>query len=235
MSFLIAFALLIPNQLRSQGLCKPDTSLHKAGYKPAALPSVKTDSQYNESISVLVKRDTFKMVGSVKVPVKIDSVKATDVIGLPSGYSYECQHPGCVFLWDTVRCVRIFGSTHESGVFPIKIAIIGYAKLGSTTIAQRDTIRDFTLVVNGPAATAALWRTGEIWNLFPQPADHSVSLYCRDMDGRQFFIRDCSGRQVAATISGAKGVYRIDTQNLPDGVYVVSDGTFSRKFVISHN
>jgi len=222
-------------ELKAQ-ICKADTSLHKPGYKPEKLPNVKVDSNYNESISILVKRDTFKMVGAVKLNVKIDSVKATSVIGLPTGYNYECQHPSCVYLWDTVRCVRIFGSTNKSGIYPLKIPIIGYAKIGSSSLVQKDTIRDFTLIVDGdPARNVRIEKIKE-WIVYPIPANHTISIYC-DANSTHFVfeILNLNGVRQNILFQRINETYVASIAQLAPGVYFISGGNKIKKLIVEDN
>lgn len=217
-------------------ICTPDTSLRKAGYKPAALPVVKQDSQYNESITVLVKRDTYRMVGATKINVKIDSVKATSVIGLPSGYSYKCQHPRCVFLWDTVRCVTIFGKTSQSGTFPILIPVIGYAKIGSSSLIQSDTIRDFTLIVEGDPASVHQAIRLQGWTVKPMPVQDVIKIYSEKHEpANAWKLYTPTGKELPVKFEGNNGIYTATTQNLSAGIYLIGNGNVFQKIIISAN
>lgn len=220
----------------SAQLCTPDTSLHKAGYRPAKLPVVKADSQYNESLSVLVKRDTFRMVGPTKVNVKIDSVKATSVLGLPVGYNYECQHPRCVFLWDTVKCVRIFGKTSIGGTYPILIPVIGYAKIGSSSFTQKDTIREFTLIVEGGLSglNNAIKLNG--WMANPNPAKESIQIYSEHHYAKNDWkLIDACGKEINILFDGENGIYSANIAGLLPGIYFIRNGNQVKKIIVSGN
>ena len=110
--------------------CTPDNSLTKPGFLPAVLPSAVVNTPYNQGISVLVFRDTNTIIFGSKVPVKIDSIKVLKINGLPPGMNYKCQHPRCVFLWDTVRCISFYGTPTQSGSYPLKIHVRAFGVAG---------------------------------------------------------------------------------------------------------
>jgi hypothetical protein len=236
--FIIIFILstLIGSMQKLEGqICKPDTSLHRPGYKPVQLPHVKADSMYNLSISILVKRDTFKLVGSTKINVKIDSVRATSVIGLPAGYFYECQNPRCVFLWDTVRCVRIYGSSGVPGIYPILIPVVGYAKISSSSFIQKDTIRDFILVVEGGPAGLSYLKKNQTWCVYPNPAKNEMNIYSKtNVKPSDLKICNLTGQIFNIEFKLKSGVYSADITHLPTGYYWIFNGAEAKKIFVEN-
>ncbi|MBL7812073.1 MAG: T9SS type A sorting domain-containing protein [Bacteroidetes bacterium] len=208
-------------------ICTPDTSLKTPGYKPAALDRQQEGVAFEQIISVLSVRDTFRMVGTVKIPVKVDSIKVTGVVGLPAGVSYQCLHPRCIFVWDTVRCIRIYGTVAQAGVYPLKIAALGYAKLGSTPITQGDTIRQFILNVDGTAAWLQPVVPGE-WSLYPVPSSDKLFVTGLSSLPRCF---SAQGKEVFPSASIRQNVITLGLDNLPSGIYWITDGKTTKKFI----
>src|SRR5438046_195158 len=83
--------------------CVPDTSIthNDPGVYPDSatnLPHAIVGIPYSTVIQLKVLTDTTTMIGPITVPVTIDSIIATNVSGLPAGYTYNCTPSTCVFL-----------------------------------------------------------------------------------------------------------------------------------------
>ena len=212
--------------------CTPDFALKKSGFLPAVLPAASANTFYNQGVSVLTFRDTYRMVGIIKVPIQVDSIKVTGIAGLPSGFSYRCQHPRCVYLWDTVRCISIYGTATKTGTYPLKIYLKAFAKLaGSTAITQNDSISSYTLdVVDNTSGKVEI--TGKGFSLFPNPADNKLTIVDQNPT-ENWYITDLSGRKINAKpyVSGNQHIC-FETVALAQGVYIATDGNRSARFVI---
>lgn len=113
------FSFLIPavfaiGQVQAQ--CMPDTTVKSSGYQPDTLKHAKTWEPYSQVITVLTPRDTTVNFGGSNISVKVDSIVATNVLGLPPGFSYTCMKPGCAFVWNEPRCVELHGTTNQAGI-----------------------------------------------------------------------------------------------------------------------
>jgi hypothetical protein len=214
-------------------ICIPDTSLKIPGLKPSTLPDAIEGKPYNESVSVLMFRDTYRIIFGSKVPIKIDSVKVTGVSGLPSGISHQCQYSSCVFLWDTVRCLRISGTASKAGVYPITIYVRAFGKLaGTTPLTQNDSIKTFTLNVNSQTASNGLIEAG-VYRLYPNPANQYVTLTGLNVAAKQWFVTDITGRFYNINVvESNRNAVSLSTLNLPVGVYNLSDGESRIRFVL---
>lgn len=219
----------------SAQICTPDKTLTVPGLKPATLPDAIEGKAYNESVSVLMFRDTYRIVFGVKVPVKIDSVKVTGIAGFPAGINYTCQYPSCVFLWDTVRCLRIAGTATKAGVYPITIYVRAFGKLnGLTAITQNDSIKTFTLNVNSQSASIERTETGQ-YRLFPNPADQVLTIAGMEAASDNWIITDLTGRQYPVeAIENSRHAVMFSTQNLPAGIFHISNGKSRIRFVLQH-
>lgn len=230
--FLIVSTVLASRATMAQ-ICTPDTSLKVSGFLPAQLPDAELDSFYNESISVLTFRDTFQQIGQLKLPVRVDSIKVTKITGLPPGISYKCQHPRCVYLWDTVRCVSIFGTPTKTGTFPIKIYVRAFAKLnGSASIQQNDSISRFTMTVNGLTAGIKPDSKYNGFSVHPNPAKTNIFIRGAVATSSGWKITDLSGRNTfVPQINHADS--SIDIKNLKPGMYIISNGKSYQYFIKS--
>lgn len=212
--------------------CIPDKSLTRSGFLPATLPPAVVNAPYNEGISVLTFRDTNTTVLGQKVPVRIDSIKVLRINGLPAGMNFKCQHPRCVFLWDTVRCISFYGTPSREGSFPLKIYIRAFAKVGGiTSTTQDDSIRSYTLeVVN---SSASVWQpVSASFRVSPNPSSDVVEIEDSRADAN-WYLTDLSGRKVAFTIMD-KTPYRvrISVAMLNSGIYILTDGQRKTKLLV---
>jgi len=105
--------------LMAQAQCTPDVSYTSAGYYPDSLPIALVDTPY---LGVIDVRTPPKDIAS---PAILDSVVIDSVTGLPSGFSYACSAPGCIFLPDTNECIAITGTADSSqlGIYPLTVYI----------------------------------------------------------------------------------------------------------------
>lgn len=228
---IILTAVIIIGAMRAGAqTCTPDTSLKVAGFLPAVLPAATAGEFYNEGISVLTFRDTYRMVGTLKIPVKLDSIRVTGIAGLPAGISYKCQHPRCIYLWDTVRCVSLYGTPSQSGSFPIKIYIRAFGKLGgATSITQNDSISRFTMQVNGGTVTLTNTEMFE-YKVFPVPAGDELFISGPNAAELTWTLTDISGREIPVRISAGYGVSVMDLSSVKAGIYIIRSGDIAIKF-----
>lgn len=212
--------------------CIPDKSLTKAGFLPATLPPAVVNTPYNQGISVLTFRDTSAIVFGQKLPVKVDSIKVLRIGGLPSGIKYKCQHPRCVFLWDTVRCISFYGITGIVGSYPLKIYVRASVVAGGfLKQTQDDSISSYTLeVVN---RTTSLWQpVSSSFRVSPNPGNDIVEIE-DSHTGANWFITELSGRKVAFNvIDKTPNSMRFSVAELKSGIYVVTDGQRKTKLLV---
>jgi hypothetical protein len=144
------------NEVKGQ-ICTPDANLKAPGFLPLVLPDAQKDVPYSQAITVLAFKDTSVKQGNLTLKVYIDSMKITGITGLPNGMSYNCLNARCVFTPAALSCVKLSGTPNESGIFPLKIAILAYAKVsGVLPTTQKDTIESFVLNVSGSASSISL-------------------------------------------------------------------------------
>lgn len=230
-NFFFATAFICAMTLNAQS-CMPDSSLKKPGFSPAALTKAVVNTYYNEGISVLTVRDTFTTALGPKWPVKIDSIKVLNVGGLPPGMSYKCQHPRCVFLWDTVRCISFYGTPAVSGSYPLKIYVRAFVKIGGFTPQTKDdSISSYTLEIAGNPAS--VWQSASAsFQVYPNPGNDFVEIKDSHADAT-WCITDLSGRSVVSNVIN-KTPYsvRFSVTSLKSGIYILTDGQRKTKLLV---
>lgn len=215
--------------------CLPDTTIKSPGYYPNSLPKGLADSFYSQTISVLSVRDTTISIGPAKVKVKVDSIKASGVIGLPNGFNYQCSHPRCVFVWDEVRCVKISGKTSMGGIYPIKIPVLAYGKLGTTPLTQPDTVKNFFIEISGGLSQIFSLNAVE-FKIFPNPGAAEIQVISNTIiEPKDVAVYDALGKKQYVEILQNSVGLNMNTKELPNGIYMIKCGNQSQKMMIQHN
>jgi hypothetical protein len=217
----LSLALIVAVAGSASGQCIPDATLISPGYRPDTLEHAKVNVPYSQTISVRTPRDTSMVVAGQNVTARVDSIKATSVTGLPPGLTYKCQNPRCVFLWDTTRCVEIYGTPTNGGVYPITINVTYYAKVSGFSVAHKDSIKRFTITVDG-STTAVLDNSKPNVFAFPNPV--SAKLYISGASAtcaKKIQIFDLKGALQAVRIYAENGLWIAEMGALTPGVYLL--------------
>jgi len=214
------------NQTYAQ-ICTPDPNLVAPGFLPAVLPDAQKDVAYSQAISVLAFKDTTVKQGSLTVKVYIDSMKIMSISGLPNGMSYTCLNPNCTFTPAAASCVKLSGTPNQAGMFPLKIAILAYAKVsGVLPTTQKDTIKSFYMNVSGTNAIETFNIRKVV--LKPNPANQHVFVG----SAIEPIIYNALGqKQTVGTKNEIYG-FTLNIQSLTPGIYTVKCGTHSAKLVV---
>jgi len=214
------------NDVQGQ-ICTPDANLKAPGFLPLVLPDAQKDVPYSQAITVLAFKDTSVKQGNLTVKVYIDSMKITGISGLPNGMAYNCLSPTCVFTPAALSCVKLSGTPNESGIFPLKIAILAYAKVsGVLPTTQKDTIKSFVLNVSGSASTLTLSK--KELSITPNPASQSAFV---NSEIEPIVFNSLGQKQSIAALKQVFG-YTLNIQNLLPGIYTVKCGLKSVKLIV---
>lgn len=217
--------------------CIPDTSLKKPGYKPDSLPPAIINIAYKQTITVQSFKDTYRMIGSVKIPVTIDSIIVTSIKNLPAGITYKCLHPKCRFLPLINSCVELSGTPQQPGIYPIKIMITAYAKLnGTTAINQKDSITKFRMIVNGTANTKLQSVSpDEQLVVYPNPASGRLHVFAGwNTHASQIAIYNTTGKNtMLKPVSTVNNTLIYNIEGLPQGIYFLKSSNRVIKFIKS--
>lgn len=214
------------NEVEGQ-ICTPDAKLTAPGFLPLVLPDAQVNVPYSEAITVLAFKDTTVKQGNLTLKVYIDSMKITGINGLPNGMSYNCLSPTCVFTPSALSCVKLSGTPNQSGIFPLKIAILAYAKVsGVLPTTQKDTIESFVLNVNGSASTISLYK--KALSITPNPASQTAFV---NSEIEPLIYNSLGQLQTISALKQELG-YSLNLQNLLPGIYTVKCGLKSVKLIV---
>jgi len=115
----------------------------------------------------------------------------------------------------------------------LKMAVMIYAKIGGAIPYNRaDTLRTFSIKVNGMNGTAALDRTAQ-FSISPNPVENQLHVYvAQDSHPSIISITDAMGRVLQVEHrESEENVVSINTSNLLPGVYFCSNGLISKRFI----
>ena len=231
---ILAFGIFSAFAAQAQ-ICVSDTTLKAPGYKPDSLPAAQVGVMYSQSITVRPIRDTTTVIGGNTFNVTIDSVRVKNVIGMPAGFSYQCLNPNCTFISAQNSCVLLSGTANQAGIYPIKIAVLGYARIsGSIKVQQPDTITRFSIVVTGTSGVAVL-DNPHILRAFPNPATDQLQVTGMGRELPAF--SDMKGMAIVLPQIGDSGandenrVLSYDLQALSPGLYLIKTSAGALRFL----
>ena len=224
---MVVVGFYFSNQIAAQ--CVPDTAIKVPGFYPAAFPEADVDKPYSATNTILSIKDTV-VFGQAVI---IDSTVLRGVIGLPPGISYQCLNNKCVFFPSIPSCVEFSGTPTQAGTFPLKMAIMIYAKIGGALPYNRaDTIRNFSIKVNGMNGLSEL-ELSTVLSVMPNPVTDQLHV-ASGIQGGDFSpsILDAMGRKVEISeIKKAENGCVMDVHALMPGIYFVTDGVNTKRFI----
>ena len=93
----IVFTLGIFITLCTNSQCTPDSSITSLGIFPKTLNSGCVNSFYDQTLTVVIPRDTTLTLTSppITINVALDSARILAVNNLPSGLTYSCYSSSC--------------------------------------------------------------------------------------------------------------------------------------------
>lgn len=215
-----------------QGLlaqCTPDQLLPYNGIFPAVLNPANVDQPYAQVIQYKAPVDTTAPFGSTTVAVKIDSIRITNVLGLPPGMSYSCNNNACMVNGGEVGCLIITGTCSAPGGYPLKVivrtsarAIIAPPPVPGIPQVQVDTNERYGIFVNWSTGIANMYTPGKI-DLYPNPAKHTINLE-GDFTAQPamcsiYSINGTLVKEVALSNQMLK--HEVNIEGLPAGLYIV--------------
>jgi hypothetical protein len=165
--------------------------------------------------------------------VIIDSTVLKAVVGLPTGITYQCLTNNCVFLPSKPSCVNFSGTPTQAGNFPLKMAVMIYAKIGGAIPYNRsDTLRTFSIKVNGINSSEDLENNSQ-FSVSPNPVENELVVFLAPYSfSKSLWITDAMGRILMVESNNVEGEQiRINTSNLLPGVYFCSNGLISKRFI----
>lgn len=146
-TFVLIWALS-PHDVQGQA-CTPDPSFTNAGVYPATLPAACANVPYSVSITLVVPLDTIFQSPFGPVTVPIDSVVLSNVMGLPPGFTYQCEPATCAFPGGASYCILVSGTSTVADTFSIDIFTNTYLTvIGTPQIIPTNFTGYYDLIVN---------------------------------------------------------------------------------------
>lgn len=228
---LILFVTLLLGEIINAQPCTPDTNFPgKQGTLPEALERSIVNTPYSAVIQFKAPADTTATVGGQNIVVTVDSLRITQVIGLPAGYSYECHNANCMVLGGGVGCAKITGTPlpNQTGTYPLKVVVKLRGKFPLFGIPvqipeslQYDTNFRYSIVI-GYNTGLRQWQTSPPMVVYPNPANTEVNIELGSAIKEDGIIRimDLNGRVVRTEKLSAYQT-KIQTADLSKGMYML--------------
>lgn len=129
--------------------CIPDLGIHYLIYPDTStnLPPATATVAYTTTMLTAPPTDTVIQTNTVTV----DSVCLLGILGLPSGFIYQCNRPSCGWAGGTHGCIEISGTplVGDVGTHKIKLLTRYYLKIGGVfPLTYNDTVKGYKIVVN---------------------------------------------------------------------------------------
>ena len=187
----------------------------------------------------------------------VDSMSMVSTIGLPNGFSLDCNTPNCVYEGDVVGCANVYGTTNDpAGVYPITILVNVYTH-GSITVfgipiaietdlysalGDYEYIEGYNIVVNSTTGIQTFHQDDFVlFQNTPNPfAEYTnIQFNAPKSDNVVFEVVDMFGRSVyTETITATKGLNTYQfSHNLSIGIYMytINNGkeSISKRMIVA--
>jgi hypothetical protein len=206
-------SLMLLFKVFTNAQCTPDAAYTSPGIYPDSAtgfaPAV-IGQAYEQLITNVVPADTLVF----GFPIPIDSVVIDSVAGLPPGMSLACNPSNCTFLGGTTGCAIITGTSNVAGNYQLFFYLSAYA--GGSTVANPNVVDYYFIHVQDPNSGIDVIETAS-FQVTPNPFQVSFDVVGKskiemirlfNAQGQEMLQLECSDFQA-----------RIDTQELPSGVY----------------
>lgn len=239
-TFLIVTAILFANT-KSIAQCTPATTLNGYGIFPDTMATAHVNIAYQQIMQFESPIDTSIIYLGVTVQAKVDSIKITGVIGMPSGFTYQCNKPNCKVNGGEIGCVMISGTTTQAGLYPLNVILLtnGRAKVFGNWISQSqtDTNKHYSILVKSPTGIFEIIDHSKPLKVYPNPAQNKLFIDARSVSDAKAIVKifDINGKLVKAEQIDVYNNPSIEIGTLNAGIYFaeINDGSksFRAKFI----
>ncbi|MFY0643940.1 MAG: T9SS type A sorting domain-containing protein [Bacteroidia bacterium] len=229
----VIFIILFLSMGLSAQNCTPDQNITEPGIYPASIDTAIVGSAYEHVLQILAIRDTSVTIANQTVSATVDSIVLHDVLGMPNSFSFSCEPSSCAFTYQAVGCIKFSGqpTSVEEGEHPLELIITTYAKLGVTPFPVKDTLRNFTLVVQDSNLSNITELAQQAVQLYPNPiAESPLKVYSR-FACTQWTIYNEQGQMVDSEKPDHPSTFDINMDHLVKGVYYIHFNTSGGSFV----
>jgi len=226
----LAFALAITGlTFDASAQCTPDPQYTAAGVYPdsaTGLPTAVAGVAYSEVMTIVVPVDT--VLPPVPIPVAVDSIVITDVMGLPNGFTYTCAVPNCAFPGGQSNCLVLEGNPvlADTGSYPLTVVLAGYA--AGTGIPIPGTVDFYTLNIDATVGYGNVeLEQFSLRQNYPNPVTENSSIrFNAPVNGNyQFEVIDMLGKTIesrSVIAQAGSNVIRVNANDYGKGVYMYS-------------
>ena len=171
----------------AQAQCTPDSQFTLPGIYPDSATGLSTaivGQAYNEVITIIAPLDTTGSVGTITVPVIVQTIELTNVTGLPASFSYDCANSNCTFSGGATSCAVLSSSSptiSEIGSHQIifnTTTTVTVPSLGNITQTQDDIIDYYYINVSNATSVINQFNnfTFELKDIFPNPLNNNAKI-----------------------------------------------------------
>ena len=156
---------------------------------------------------------------------EIQGFTVTSVDGLPSGYDYACNVSGCEYLGGENGCANVFGTTNETGSYPVTITVEGvisvvlFPGLPPTPVTQALSFGGYEIVVGSAGTIEGII---EPLTVVPNPATEKITINgLSAYENSSIAVMNIEGKVIAQKEHNNSGNADFDLTSLNKGVYFV--------------
>lgn len=230
---LLFFAATIFTVASVSAQCTPDPQYTTPGVYPdsaTGLSGACAGVAYDEVITIVVPVDTSTTIGGFPITVSFDSAVVTSFTGLPPGFTYSCLDlqnttsptDGCTYEGGTTGCMSIVGNPTlaDVGTYTLNIEVTVY--VGGVTSPAATQIVDYYSIVVDDCVSGLGEETAHLFNLYPNPANESVTISGFDGIGSaDLTIVNASGQEMMSYASVSGSEFNLSVSSLENGIYFV--------------
>ncbi len=241
-TFLIVTTIFFNNsQLIAQ--CTPSNSLPTWGIFPDSMAVAHVNTPYQQVMQFKSSTDTVVNISPFgNVHVTIDSLRISSVIGLPSGFTYQCNKPSCSVIGGETGCVLITGTPTQAGNYPLTVNILtnGRANILGSMVAQSQTNPNnhYFILVKGTSGVFEIVNDEAPLKVYPNPAHGKLMVETKSFSGEKVTAKifDISGKLVSSENIITQSQSSTDISKLNVGIYFIEvtdeSKVYRAKFVV---
>ncbi len=211
--------------------CTPDNNFPGTqGTLPESLEGAWVNQPYSAIIQFKAPLDTSAIFNGTPITIRVDSLRITGVLGLPSGFSYECHNASCMVNGGQVGCAKITGTptSIQVGSYPLKVVVKLRGKITSFIIPiqipeslQYDTNYRYTIVIGQNMGLHRLQSAPPLL-IYPNPSSThlNIELGSAIAEDGEIKLRDLQGREVLSQ-KLTNRVTTIETAAFKKGLYIL--------------
>jgi len=219
--------------------CNPDPQFTVSGVYPDSASGISpayVGQLYNQNITIITPIDTFvaNPLGGADILVTIDNIDLTNVTGLPSSFSYECDPPNCSFSGGTIACAELYSAGPTSSeigshqiIFETTTYVSNVPFINTTT--QDDVIDYYYLNISSSTNTINKFNdfTFELKDIFPNPVNNNAKIQFISGSSADivFTVFNYLGEKIEErNIAATRGIndIEISANDYANGVYLYS-------------